>query len=64
MTDIKYRKVSSCKRIYESILDFFDENRKGYSFKLYKDEDIGIDEKYKDLLVINVSILILNSYNF
>jgi hypothetical protein len=44
------RKISSCKRIYESTLTFFDSNRNLHNFKLYNDNESGFDARFNQIL--------------
>jgi hypothetical protein len=52
---MKKKKISSCKKIYESFINFTDDNTKKISFKIYKDADIGLEkEHFNKILKINV----------
>jgi hypothetical protein len=44
------RKVSSCKKIYESFLYFTDENKQSHVFKVYEDVSIGFDCRFNQVL--------------
>jgi hypothetical protein len=48
----KKRKVSSCKKIYESVLTFHDSNNKPHFFKVYNDTETGFDQRYSQILKI------------
>jgi hypothetical protein len=56
--DTFIRKISSEKKIYTSFINFTDNNKKKHAFKIFREEDIGMNKKYSELLRINVSILI------
>jgi hypothetical protein len=47
---LKLRKVSSVKRIYESILNLFDDYQKNHFFKIYDDIQVGFDDRYDQIL--------------
>ena len=44
------RKVSSCKKVYESHLRFYDEKKNQHHFKVYEDKSIGFDCRYNQIL--------------
>jgi hypothetical protein len=44
------RKVSSCKKIYESFVTFTDENKQPHAFKVYEDVSIGFDCRFNQVL--------------
>lgn len=48
----KKRKVSSCKKIYESVLTFHDSDNKPHFFKVYNDTETGFDQRYNQILKI------------
>lgn len=47
---LKIRKVSSCKKVYESVLNLYDKYNKSLPFKIYTDSDIGFDHRYDGCL--------------
>jgi hypothetical protein len=49
---LKFRKISSVKKVYESTLTFYDDNQNKFFFKVYADDDIGFDSKYDDALIV------------
>lgn len=46
----KKRKVSSCKKVYESVLTFHDSNSRPHCFKVYNDNETGFDNRYNQIL--------------
>jgi hypothetical protein len=48
----KKRKVSSCKKVYESVLTFHDSDNNPHFFKVYNDNDTGFDDRYNQILKI------------
>ena len=46
----KKRKVSSCKKVYESVLIFHDSTSKPHYFKVYNDGETGFDSRYNQIL--------------
>lgn len=46
------RKISSCKKVYESILVFHDSKNYSHSFNVYNDSETGFNNKYNQILKI------------
>ena len=49
---VKKRKISSCKKVYESTLVFHDSNSKPHYFNVYNDSETGFDNRYNQILKI------------
>jgi hypothetical protein len=47
---MKKRKVSSCKKVYESVLIFHDSSSNPHYFKVYQDNETGFDNRYNQIL--------------
>jgi len=51
---MKYRKVSSCKTNYSSFISFLNRENTNVYFRIYRDMDVGFEEKYQKLTKIHV----------
>jgi len=55
----KYRKISSCKTNYSSFISFSNAEHKNVYFRIYRDGDLGFEEKYQKLTKIHVINLLI-----
>jgi hypothetical protein len=57
----KYRKIHSVKQQYSSFIWFIkcNKNKERIFFKNYRDEDLGIGDKFKKLTIIHVKFLLI-----
>lgn len=54
---IKYRQINSCMSSYNSYISFDEKKTGKFFFKIYRDEDLGFEEKYQKLSKIHVNRL-------
>jgi len=60
---MKYRKISSCKTNYSSYISFSTSDEMKVYFKIYRDSDLGFEEKYQKLTKIHVIFYFSLSFN-
>ena len=55
---MKYRKISSCKTNYSSYISLSDNDEKNFYFRIFRDDDLGFEERYQKLSKIHVFIFL------